>query len=157
MEEYYAKQGLNISDLDRKKEAKTDPKTAPKADWVAKEKLEFVKTKQDNNLEGETKKVAVLKNQSHKIELAPEQELLGFVNDVPKKREERAERPAEEQREHKEHREHKGEHREHKGGKQQRGKDQTGGNEKGGARNYQERKQAPQPKLVVTEEDFPSL
>jgi hypothetical protein len=36
LEEYYAKQGLNINDLDKKKEVKVDPKAAPKADWVAK-------------------------------------------------------------------------------------------------------------------------
>lgn len=77
LEEYYAKQGLNINDLDRKRETVNSKKDAPKADWVAKEKLEFVKSKQDNLLDGESKRVAVLKNQSHKIELAPEQELLG--------------------------------------------------------------------------------
>jgi hypothetical protein len=33
--------------LDKKKEVKVDPKAAPKADWVAKEKLEFIIGKQD--------------------------------------------------------------------------------------------------------------
>ena len=76
LEEYYANQGLDINALDKKK-AVVNKGDAPKADWVAKEKLEFVKSKQDNVLDGEAKKVAVVKNQQHKIELAPEQNLLG--------------------------------------------------------------------------------
>ena len=62
-----------------------------------------MKSKQDNVLDGEIKKVAVVKNQQHKIELAPEQNLLGnwffylgFVNKVaPQKRPERPERTEE--------------------------------------------------------------
>ena len=78
MEEYYARQGLNINELDKKKQQKTEAKKdAPQPDWIAKEKLQFVKSKADNVLEGETKKVAVLKDQSHKIETAAEQDLLG--------------------------------------------------------------------------------
>jgi len=57
-------------------------------------------------LEGEVKKVAVLKDQSHKMELAPEQELLGFTSSAPqKKREDRQQEENKELREPREPRE----------------------------------------------------
>jgi len=84
LEEYYAKQGVNLDDLDKKKrEQKEGKKDISNADWVAKEKLTVVKSKQDNPLEGETRKVATLRNQVHKIEFTPEQELLGFTSQAP--------------------------------------------------------------------------
>ena len=79
MEEYYAKQGVSLQDLDKKRDQKVEKKDVSNADWVAKEKLTVVKTKQDNLLEGEARKVATLRNQVHKIEFTPEQELLGIL------------------------------------------------------------------------------
>lgn len=74
---------------------------------------------------------------------------LGFTSVAPKKQQSAEEREHREPREPREPRENKD--------NRDNNRENRRGNEKGGNKKYEEKKQPAHPKLVINEEDFPSL
>lgn len=76
LEQYYQQQGISIESVEKQlsKEEKEKNDGPIEAEWIAKEKLTLMKTKEDTN---QDRKPAVLSQNEHKVEPAPEQELLG--------------------------------------------------------------------------------
>lgn len=96
LEEYYKAKGVDLSQTDSKKEPVK--KGEVKADWIKKEKLEVLKTKEDKKAEEETQ----AKGKKRNVEVAgltsANNEMFGFGVKPQKKQEPREEI---QQREHK--------------------------------------------------------
>jgi hypothetical protein len=79
LDQYYLQQGISIESLEKqlsKEEHKK--KTGPvDAEWISKEKLTLMKTKEDTKDDEPDRKPAVTRSNDHKVQSAPEQELLG--------------------------------------------------------------------------------
>lgn len=79
LDQYYLQQGISLEGMEKQlsKEEKKKNAGPVEAEWIAKEKLTLIKTKEDNKDEEGDRKPAVLKTVGHKVAVAPEQELLG--------------------------------------------------------------------------------
>lgn len=78
LDQYYEQQGISMETLEKQLSKEEKKKTGPvEAEWIAKERLTLLKTKEDSKDDTEDRKPAVLKSTEHKVQAAPEQELLG--------------------------------------------------------------------------------
>lgn len=80
LDEYYQQQGINVP-ARVQKEDKTKKRNEPvQAEWIAKERLTLMKTKEDSKVE-EERKPNVIKTNDHRVQAQPEVELLGrYIN-----------------------------------------------------------------------------
>jgi hypothetical protein len=79
LDQYYQQQGISIESLEKQlSREEHKKKTGPvNAEWISKEKLTLMTTKEDTKDQEQDRKPAPTKSNDHKVELAPEHELLG--------------------------------------------------------------------------------
>lgn len=83
LDQYYEQQGISLESLEKQLSKEEKKKTGPiEAEWIAKEKLTLLKTKEDTKDEEADRKPAVIKATEHKVQVAPEQELLGIFQSL---------------------------------------------------------------------------